>query len=44
MRRICVFTGSRAEYGLLRSVMREIQVTTSLDEMIKNPDIKAMAI
>jgi len=25
MRNICIFTGSRAEYGLPRSVMQEIQ-------------------
>ena len=43
MRNICVFIGSRAEYGLLRSVMEEIQITTSLDEMLKNSNIKAVA-
>ena len=30
MRKICVFTGSRAEYGLLLCVMREIQASEDL--------------
>jgi hypothetical protein len=30
MRNICIVTGSRAEYGLLRSVMREIQAAETL--------------
>ncbi len=34
MRNICVFTGSRAEYGLLRSVMREIQAAEALQLQI----------
>jgi len=34
MRNICVFTGSRAEYGLLRSVMQEIQAAETLQVQI----------
>jgi UDP-N-acetylglucosamine 2-epimerase len=34
MRNICIFTGSRAEYGLLRSVMREIQAAETLQLQI----------
>ena len=34
MRNICIVTGSRAEYGLLRSVMREIQAAETLQLQI----------
>jgi UDP-N-acetylglucosamine 2-epimerase len=34
MRKICIFTGSRAEYGLLRSVMQEIQAAETLQLQI----------
>ena len=34
MRNICIFTGSRAEYGLLRSVMQEIQAAETLQLQI----------
>ena len=30
MRKVCVYTSSRAEYGLLRSVMQEIQAAETL--------------
>jgi len=30
MRNICIITGSRAEYGLLRSVMQGIQAAETL--------------
>ncbi|MDO9528205.1 MAG: hypothetical protein Q7J27_03505 [Syntrophales bacterium] len=30
MRTICIFTGSRAEYGLLRGVIQEIQAAETL--------------
>ena len=30
MRKICVFTGTRAEFGLLRQVMRRIQNSSNL--------------
>ena len=34
MRNICIITGSRAEYGLLRSVMQEIQAAETLQLQI----------
>jgi UDP-hydrolysing UDP-N-acetyl-D-glucosamine 2-epimerase len=34
MRKICIFTGSRAEYGLLRGVMQEIQASETLQLQI----------
>jgi len=34
MRKICIFTGSRAEYGLLRGVIQEIQAAETLQLQI----------
>jgi GDP/UDP-N,N'-diacetylbacillosamine 2-epimerase (hydrolysing) len=34
MRNVCIVTGSRAEYGLLRSVMQEIQAAGTLQLQI----------
>jgi len=34
MRKICIYTSSRAEYGLLRSVMQEIQATETIQLQI----------
>jgi len=34
MRNICIFTGSRAEYGLLRGGMQEIQAAETLQLQI----------
>jgi GDP/UDP-N,N'-diacetylbacillosamine 2-epimerase (hydrolysing) len=31
MRRICVFTGGRAEYGLLRPLLTELQNNENVD-------------
>ena len=35
MRKVCVYTSSRAEYGLLRSVMQEIQAAETLQLQIR---------
>jgi len=40
MRKICVFTGSRAKYGLLRSVMQDIQAAETLKYLDNGNNIR----